>query len=108
MFFIAGGVAWVGYWLLAYGLSQVRGCNAGFFKMGFSFATPPPCNKDSGGGSNPNAGKTGSVNTTSPLSPTSFKTQAECLAYASKHQPGSCAKNANGTYYYRGTGEVSH
>jgi hypothetical protein len=101
VFFVAGGVAWVGYWLLAYGLSQVRGCNAGFFKMGFSFSTPPPCSPDTGGGGG--GSNVVTVPTKSPLSTTSFKTLAECQAYAAAHEPGSCAKNANGTYYFRQT-----
>lgn len=103
MFFVASGVLWLGYWVFSYSLSQVRGCNAGFLAMGNPFAkSTPTCDPDTGGGGS--SGVTvGSVNTTSPLSAKSFKTKAECLAYAAAHEPGSCAQNSDGTYYFRPT-----
>jgi hypothetical protein len=49
LFFVATGVMWVGYTVLSYSLSQIRGCNAGFLAMAWPGKTPPKCNPDSGG-----------------------------------------------------------
>lgn len=47
MIAVAGGVAFFGYWLFAYGLSQVRGCNAGFLEIVWP-GSYKGCNPDSG------------------------------------------------------------
>ena len=51
MIAVAGVVAWVGYWLFAYGLSQVQGQNYGLLDLAWPsrFPTTPPA-ADSGGG----------------------------------------------------------
>jgi len=43
---IAGVVVWIGYSVLAWGVSQVRGCNAGFLAMINPWGAQPQCNPD--------------------------------------------------------------
>lgn len=60
----------VGYWLLAYGWSQIRSCNAGFFEIGWPGAFKG-CNPDNpqGSANGPPPGKpsVGNSNPTGPI-----------------------------------------
>jgi hypothetical protein len=64
VFLVAGGVLYFGYWLFAYGVSQVRGCNAGFFALGWP-GKNPVCDKDTGATTS-NIGQTGSGGACAP------------------------------------------
>lgn len=50
---VAGVVVWLGYAVFAFGWSQVRHCNAGFFAMLNPFGAQPGCNPDQPGGTAP-------------------------------------------------------
>lgn len=45
---VAGVVVFLGYSVLVYGWSQVRGCNAGFLDMVAFWRPIPSCNPDGG------------------------------------------------------------
>lgn len=59
MIAIAGGVTFLGYWLFCYGLSQVRGCNAGMIALVWP-GRFSGCDPDTGGGQKSSSG--GAVN----------------------------------------------
>ncbi len=75
---VAGVVVWIGYSVFAFGISQVRGCNAGFLNMINPFAAQPQCNPDTGGlALTPGTGKVnsnGTANIPPPGSPGNLST----------------------------------
>jgi hypothetical protein len=69
---IAGGIAFMGYWLFAYGWSQLHSCNAGFFAIGWPGSTAfTGCNPDPSTSSSTGSSATSTATNRGPFATTS-------------------------------------
>ena len=110
MIAIAGGVAWVGYWLFTYGLSQVMGQNYGLLDLAWPSrfpSSPPAADSGSPGGGGATApcppgyvvvaGRCVQSSKKSPSTTTGSNTKAQCAKTCKP--PGTCVQDSSGQWY---------